>query len=89
MKIPKQFNLGAITWTVEEKDPLMGSMGATYVGQGKVELLKSMPPQIKKQTYCHELVHCIMFAMGKPTHDEEFVDAFATFLHQYLEQYHK
>ena len=89
MKIPKQFTLGAVVWTVEEKDPLLSALGATHSALGKVELLKTMPPQIKKQTYCHELVHCIMYAMGKSTHDEEFVDAFATFLHQYLEQYHK
>jgi len=86
MKIPKEFTLGAITWKVEQKDNLLGAYGATYLGKGIVELLKDLPKPIKEQTMCHELVHAILFAMGKPQaeHDETFVDGFATFLHQYF-----
>ena len=86
MRIPKQFQLGAITWEVVQKDNLLGAYGATYSGKGVVELLKELPKQIKEQTFCHELVHSILFAMGKPQteHDETFVDGFATMLHQYL-----
>ena len=86
MRIPKSFTLGAITWEVIQKDNLLGAYGATYSGKGVVELLKELPPQIKEQTFCHEVVHAILFAMGKPQpeHDEVFVDGFATFLHQYL-----
>lgn len=36
-----------------------------------------------QQTFYHELVHAIMFAMGKTAHDEEFTDAFGSFLHQF------
>jgi hypothetical protein len=86
MKIPKQFQLGAITWDVEQQAPLMGAFGATFLGESKVQLLKSLSPQLKEQTFCHELVHCILFSMGKQQaeHDETFVDGFATFLHQFL-----
>ena len=36
-----------------------------------------------QQTFCHELVHAILFTMGKTTHEEEFVDAFGSLLHQF------
>jgi len=36
-----------------------------------------------EQTFFHELVHAIMFAMGHTQQDEVFVDAFGQLLHQY------
>jgi hypothetical protein len=39
--------------------------------------------QLTQQTFFHELVHAIMFAMGQTNHDEVFTDAFGTFLHQF------
>lgn len=42
-----------------------------------------MNEQLAQQTFFHELVHAILFTMGKPVHDEEFVDTFGAFLHQY------
>lgn len=88
MKIPKQFQLGGIVWKVEEQQSVPGAYGACHNGEAKIVLLSSMPKQVKQQTYCHELVHAILFSMGKPAdqHDEVFVDAFGTFLHQYLLQ---
>lgn len=86
MKIPKSYSLGGTTWEVVQKDNLLGAYGATYNGKALVEILSDLPKQVKEQTFCHELVHSIMFAMGKPhdQHDEVFVDGFATFLHQYF-----
>lgn len=86
MKIPKEYTLGAITWKVVQSDHLLGAYGATYQGKGIIEVLSDLPKQIKEQTFCHELVHSILFAMGKPQpeHDEAFVDGFATMLHQYF-----
>ncbi len=86
MKIPKQFTLGAITWEVVQKDNLLGAYGASYNGKGKIEILSELPKQIKEQTFCHELVHAILFSLGnaQEAHDEKFVDSFATMLHQYL-----
>jgi predicted SprT family Zn-dependent metalloprotease len=87
MNIPKQFQLGGIVYDVVEEEHLPDAYGATYFDKSKVVLLETLQPQVKGQTFCHELVHCILYAMGKPTpHDEAFVDAFATFLHQYLVQ---
>lgn len=88
MKIPQEFVLGGTTWSVEITDQLLGALGAAYPQEAKVRLLKSLPRQIKEQTFCHELVHCILYSMGKPSdqHDEIFVDGFATFLHQYFAQ---
>jgi hypothetical protein len=42
-----------------------------------------MNEQMTQQTFCHELVHAILFTMGKTTHEEEFVDAFGSLLHQF------
>jgi len=42
-----------------------------------------MNEQMTQQTFCHELVHAIMFTMGKVNHDEEFIDAFGSLLHQF------
>ncbi len=84
--IPNTFDLGGITWTVEELDVIPGAMGATSNADGKIVLLKSLPPEIKFQTFLHELNHAIMFSMGKTAdqHDEQFVDAHANFFLQYL-----
>lgn len=86
MKIPKSFQLGGTVWAVEHVDQLVGAYGTTTPQDAKVRLLKSLNKQVKEQTLCHEIVHCILYSMGKPTHehDEVFVDGFATFLHQYM-----
>jgi len=42
-----------------------------------------MNEQTTSQTLMHELVHAILFTMGKTNHDEEFTDAFGALLHQY------
>ena len=42
-----------------------------------------MNEQMTQQTFFHELVHAILFTMGKVNHDEEFTDAFGALLHQY------
>lgn len=86
MKIPTSFKLGGMTWAVEQLDFIPGAMGACSNQDAKIVLLKSLPQQVKEQTFCHELIHAILFSMGRPAdqHDEVFVDAFGTMLHQYL-----
>ena len=86
MKIPSTFQLAAITWKVEQFDKLLNAYGACYLQDNTIHLLKTLQPAQKAQTFCHELVHAILFSMGKQMpHDEEYVDAFAHYLHQYLE----
>ena len=88
MKIPKQVKLGGIAWEVRE-GYLAGNLGVCRNDRGTIYLDSALPDAVKRQTYCHELVHAILFSMGKPAdqHDEVFVDGFATFLHQYLEKH--
>ncbi len=69
MKIPKSFQLGGTVWEVELADQLVGAYGTTTPQETKIRLLKTLPKQVKEQTFCHELVHCILYSMGKPTQD--------------------
>lgn len=84
MRIPKQFTLGGINWQVVQNHPVPNAMGACFVEEAKILLDTDLSRQIKEQTFCHELVHAILFAMGQTAHDEVFVDAFGAYLHQYL-----
>lgn len=86
MRIPKTFVLGGTTWVVEQVETLPGCMGLCNNQEAKISILKSLPKNVKEQTFCHELGHAILFSMGKPgdQHDEVFVDGYGTFLHQYL-----
>lgn len=88
MKIPKQFQLGGVTWRVE-KLPLADALGLCLYDKAIIRLEESLPPDVMGQTFAHELNHAIMFSMGMRDHDERFVDGFATMLHQYLKQFHK
>lgn len=83
MKIPASFVLGGVTWRVE-KLPLTDAIGLCLYDKATIRLEESLPLDVMDQTYCHELIHSIMYAMGMRDHDEKFVDGFATFLHQYL-----
>lgn len=86
MPLPKQFDLGGLTWKVVQIDHLPGALGTTDNSKAEIHILKSLPSPVKEQTFYHELVHAIQFSMGKPQeqHDEQFTDGFATFLHQYF-----
>lgn len=88
MKIPKKFTLGAVEWSVEEQ-PLFENMGRCALTKATIFLDNSLATNVKKQTFCHELVHAFLFAMGIMEHDERLVDGMAVFLHQYLEQHGK
>lgn len=49
----------------------------------KILIKAGMSPQATEVTFYHELVHAILFSMGKMTHDEEFVENFGSLLHQF------
>lgn len=89
MHIPQEFQLGGITWKVEETPLLPAHLGESDNTLALIKVDPSLSTQIKEQTFCHELVHCIFYAMGYHVkkHDEVFVDGFATMLHQYLNTY--
>lgn len=89
MKLPKSFTLGGTTWKVSHTSHIPDAFGETHLATSTVLLNsnKDISKDALEHTFCHELVHCILFAMGKgqkEPHDEEFVDLFGTFLHQYL-----
>jgi hypothetical protein len=47
-------------------------------------ILEDVTDQTYAVTFYHELVHAILFTMGKSNHDEEFVDSFGQLLYQYV-----
>ena len=55
-----------------------------YPEECMIRIRKELNQQAKETTLYHELVHAILFSMGKSNHDEEFVDTFGGFLHQYM-----
>lgn len=90
MLIPENFSLGAVEWSVELRERLVNNyMGLTDLGTAHIQIENTNCRSVIEQTFCHELVHCILFSMGRRVqdHNEEFVDAFGYFLHQYLVQY--
>ncbi len=84
MNIPSSFQLGGITWKVKRVKRLKGKYGDCDLAKTTIRILDTIDEKLKEQTFCHELVHAILFSMGKADHDEEFTDAFGFMLHQFL-----
>ncbi len=84
MQIPHEFKLGGLTWKVVWRKRLKGKYGMCLLEKQQIHILEGLPQELTEQTFCHELVHAILYAMGKDEHNEEFTDAFATMLHQAL-----
>ena len=61
----------------------MDDMGKCDAEKQLITIRMDMNKQTTEQTFYHELVHAILFTMGKLNHEEEFVDTFGAFLHQY------
>ena len=61
----------------------MDDMGKCDPEKQLITIRMDMNKQSTEQTFYHELVHAILFTMGKLNHEEEFVDTFGAFLHQY------
>lgn len=76
------FNLAGSRWSVVYL-PHMEELGKCDPEKQTIFIRMDMNKQTTEQTFYHELVHAIMFTMGKLNHDEEFVDTFGAFLHQY------
>lgn len=95
LKIPKTYRLGATKCVVELVEKIECDdkiiMGDWDCEHNKIRLAtkSSTGSEVSDDrlghTYCHELVHSILDAMGhKLSNDEGFVDAFGKYLHQYL-----
>ena len=76
------FSLAGSVWNVTYVDH-MEDMGKCDPEKQVINIRMGMNKQSTEQTFYHELVHAIMFTMGKLNHDEEFTDAFGALLHQY------
>jgi hypothetical protein len=94
MIIPKSFQLLGHTFTVAMQDNLQSghdAIGLAKFHENKIILqahTKATPharTQIE-QTFCHEVVHCILDAMGdkERSENEQFVDLFGSLIHQVL-----
>ena len=92
MKIPTSFCLHGITYTVcidPELKAREDSIGETRYRDDCVLLQPSVSKfqsQTRmEQTFCHELVHAILYEMHSDLRTNEvFVDNFACLLHQYM-----
>jgi hypothetical protein len=80
--IPTSFYLVGCQWTVKYVEDL-SEYGKCDCATQVIYLRTGMNKNFTEQTFFHELVHAIMFAMGHTNHDEVFVDAFGALLHQY------
>jgi hypothetical protein len=89
LKIPKSFILGNVTWDVKYPYELPEDrIGECEHYTAEIRLADIKKRCILEQTYCHEVIHAILYSMGfSDNHDEEFVDSFSVFLHQYLNQH--
>lgn len=81
--LPTTFTLAGCEWKVVETEGFY-DQGMCYPEECMIRIRKELNPQAKETTLYHELVHAILFSMGKSNHDEEFVDTFGGFLHQYM-----
>lgn len=80
--IPSSFDLGGLTWEVKFAEGLT-EIGKCSCHEQLITLRYGLNEQAAQQAFFHELVHAILFSMGKMDHDEEYVDAFGVFLHQF------
>jgi len=76
------FDLAGCKWTILAVSH-MTEMGLCDPETHTIKIRASLPEQAQQATFYHELVHAILFTMGKTNHDEEFVDTFGGLLHQY------
>jgi len=91
MKKLHTFSLGCIEITVYD-NPNLGQEAECAIGKSSyehqsIELNQSIKPKdILEHTYYHELVHWILYVMGRAElcRDEEFVDFFSLLLTQAL-----
>lgn len=83
--VPDSFTLAATVWTVK-RVPEFSDLGRCERDKATIFIREGMPPQVEETTFLHELVHAIKFMQGidSDKHDEQEVDSFAHYLHQYL-----
>ena len=76
------FSLAGFDWTVRLIEGL-ADYGSCSPSTQEILIRAGMNEQTTQQTFMHELVHAILFTLGKTDHNEEFTDSFGALLHQY------
>lgn len=89
----KSFVLGAVDWSVEINNNRLDdreAYGTCHFGESKILIAdeyqgKKRGSSSMDQTLYHEVIHAILFTMGKTElmYDEEFVQQLSTFIHQF------
>jgi len=93
MGIPKSFSVCGHTISVAIIPKSRWKHGAKVLGiwlpdRLRIEIRSDQPLTLIAQTFVHEKVHCLLDLMNsKLSHDEVFVDNFATLLHNSLTTY--
>lgn len=85
--VPRNFNILGRTFTVRYVDELGNDRGVCDFERGIIVLCSSnMADDRIEQTFWHETVHAILYAMGESdlSSDEKFVDKLASLLHQVI-----
>lgn len=77
------FSLAGSQWSVS-LSPDINEMGYCDPETHTIKIRANMTDQAKQATFYHELVHAVLFTMGQTNHNEEFVDTFGGFLHQFV-----
>lgn len=81
----KKFKLAGAEWTIKYNDTIH-DLGRTDPETFTIYVNTKQPKQGQEMALAHEVVHAILFTMGKRDHDEEFVEGFAQLLYQYEKQ---
>lgn len=79
--------LGGAVWTVVQVPRLKGKLGDTNFSLHRIRLLATQTEQAKLSTFCHELMHAVMWTLGDHTDDapnEKQADLYGAMLHQFL-----
>jgi predicted SprT family Zn-dependent metalloprotease len=95
MVIPHNITIAGIDIKVELDNKLMmekGIVGCAVYEQQKIIIDPTIDGlDVLQQTFIHEVVHYILYVMGKQElrRDEEFVDGFAHLAYQIIKQLEK
>lgn len=91
--VPKKFKLGSLKYKVKKDKTatrIEDYLGRFDYSDQKVYVAstvsnKKVSKKMEELSFYHELVHCILATMGETdlNKNEQFVDLFATFLHQF------
>ena len=93
MQIPETFLLHGQKYTVKYDASLSSrtdNRGETHPRTNEIILQAStttspIPQTIVEQTFCHELMHCLLIhAESKMGDDEKFINLMGNLLHQFL-----